>query len=216
MQRALKRLTAREVAQPSPRLRGCGDMPRATANKGKAARGKGYKSARFQTIFKDADGRVMYVTDEPDARVMASALELALLRARTVDEAIARRDWACLADCVEQNKKLVPHAKLRGFLVRVLRGEKRPVGSQQATEAARIRRFDIACLSRMLEEDASTKDAFEETARVYGVPNFRTIQKARAEHPPITTRAEVRAALEELKLARKVGLTEGPRDSASK
>jgi uncharacterized alpha-E superfamily protein len=182
-------------------------MPGPKANKAKAARGKGYKPARFETVL---------VSDETDARILASAIELALFHARTVDEAIARKDWTCLADCIAQNKKLVPHAKLRGFLVRVLRGEKRPVGSQRATEAARVRRFDLAHMARMLEADASTKDAFEETARLYGVPNFRTIQKARAEHPPVITQAEFRAALDELKLAVKAGLIEGPRDGASK
>jgi hypothetical protein len=64
----------------------------------------------------------------------------------------------------------------------------------------------MAHMSRVFEQTVSTAEALEKTAERYGVKEVRTVQKAREEYPPITTQAELFAAIEELGLADEAGL----------
>jgi hypothetical protein len=180
----------------------------AVANNGKAkaTRGKGLKPMRFKILSREADGTE---TDFPrgSARLTADALQRSLFHARTVDEAIGRADWNCLADCIDRNEKLIPYANLRQFIARILRGEQ-PPANRRPTEEARVRDFEMAMMSRVLEETMSTADALAKVAQVFDVKDTRTVQKARAEYPPLTRQADVIAALKELHLADEAGLIE--------
>jgi hypothetical protein len=176
------------------------------ANKKKArtAGGKGLKPMLFKLLCRRPDGTE--IDDFPDGaeRTTANAIELGLFEARTVDEAIGRGDWVCLAGCIEHNKKLIPYARLRKFIVLVLREE---AAHRPPTEKERARRFKMAAMSRLFEQSASTTAAIAAVAETFGV-DVRTVERARAENQPITTQAEVIAALQELHRADAEGLLE--------